>query len=288
MKWPDQLVEDIARRKAVLYIGAGVSASATGDNGKRPPGWVDFLKAANRKLNGRVPSKTVNSLISDGDLLTACELLKSSLDEQWPTILQEQFQAPRFEAGANHQSLHELDLPFVLTSNFDTVYDRYAITESGGTTVVKNYWDTDVPLVLRRNYHSVLKVHGSIEEPSRMVFSRGDYARLRVNNRSFFELVGALFMTHTFFFVGCSLSDPDLRLFLENYHYSHPQSPPHYMTSPTGEIHGHIDSSIRNNMNLKLLRYSRDDSHLELKEGLQALVSDVGVVRRRLAESETW
>lgn len=288
MKWPAELVEDIARRRAVLYIGAGVSASAQADDGTRPPDWVEFLTTANSRLNRRVPSSTIRELIKEKDLLTACELLKAALDESWPEVLKEKFLTPGYKPGPLHRALHDLDLPVVLTPNFDTVYDRFAATETQGATVVKNYWDADVPLVLRRKYRAVLKVHGTIDEPSKMIFARGDYARLRANNRQFFELVGALFLTHTFLFVGTSLNDPDLRLFLEQYHHSHPNSPPHYMTTPKGEINQHIDDSIRRNMNLKLIRYSPDDGHAELVQLLNDLVLDVSEARRKMADAEAW
>lgn len=286
--WPDELVEDIARRRAVLYVGAGVSASAQADNGKRPPDWPTFLQLATRRLGRRVPADTVKKLIADQDLLTACELLKNALDESWPEVLKEQFLAPGYKPGVLHKALHDLDLPLVLTPNFDTVYDRFAQAETNGATVVKNYWDTDIPLVMRRKYRAVLKVHGTIDEPSKMVFARGDYARLRVEHRQFFELMGALFLTHTFVFVGTSLNDPDLRLFLESYHYSHPHSPPHYMTSPRGEVHTHTDDSIRKNMNLKLIRYSPDNGHVELPAIMNDLVFLVNQKRSKMAATESW
>jgi hypothetical protein len=288
MTWPTELVDDIARRRAVLYIGAGVSSSAQSEGGQRPPDWKGFLSTANKRLSRRVPSETIKNLIADNDLLTACELLKMALDESWPEVLKEQFSTPRYKPGPLHKALHDLDLPIVLTPNFDTIYDRFALSETHGDTVVKNYWDEDIPLVLRRKYRAILKVHGTVDEPSKMVFSRGDYARLRAENRPFFELVGALFLTHTFLFVGTSLSDPDLRLFLEEYHYSHPSSPPHYMTSPQGEVSLHVDESIRRNMNLKLVRYSPRDAHVELVELINRLVSEVAGRRQTLAATESW
>lgn len=282
MRWPKELVNDTARRRTVLYVGAGVSASAAGADGKRPPDWPTFLKTANKQLGRKVPSDTVRQLLAANDLLTACELLKGALDESWPELLKAQFSTPKYRAGDLHAALHDLDLPLVLTPNFDTVFDRYAQDLTAGTTVVKNYWDNDIPLVLRRNYRAILKVHGTIDEPSKMVFSRGDYADLRVDHRSFFDTIGALFLTHTFLFVGTSLNDPDLRLFLENYHRNHPNSPPHYMTSPKGEISTHIDDSIRRNMNLKLLRYSPDNGHQELVEAIRELVELAGNERVQL------
>lgn len=286
MKWPDELVDDTARRRTVLYIGAGVSASAASADGKRPPDWPTFLRNGSRRLKRRAPITTVRKLIDENDLLTACELLKSALDESWPELLKAEFSTPGYRPGDLHRAIHDLDLPLVLTPNFDTVFDRFAQELTSGTTVVKNYWDVDLPLVLRRNYRAILKIHGTIDEPSKMVFSRGDYADLRVNHRHFFDTIGALFLTNTFFFIGTSLNDPDLRLFLENYHRSHPQSPPHYMTSPNGEISHHVDESIRRNMNLKLIRYDPANGHQELLQGIRELGQLVTAKRTEMASKE--
>ncbi|MFJ5961863.1 SIR2 family protein [Pseudarthrobacter oxydans] len=288
MKWPPELVNDLARRRAVLYLGAGVSASATSDEGVRPPDWITFLKRGNTSLARRVPSRTITELIDQNDLLSACELLKNALDESWPALLKTSFLTPGYKPAELHKSLHALDTAVVLTPNFDTIFDRFAQNETNGATVVKNYYDDDVPLVLRRPYRAVLKVHGTIDEPSQMVFTRGDYARARNRYQSFFQLIEALFLTHTFLFVGTSINDPDLRLFLENLHHAHPNSPPHYMTSPNGEISSHLDSAIRNNMNLKLLRYSPNNGHSALLQGIQNLVVSVEAARLEMGPSQNW
>lgn len=288
MIWPPELINDLARRRTVLYLGAGVSASAKSDAGIRPPDWISFLHRGTSKLRRRVPSSTIKELISQNDLLTACELLKSALDESWPALLNENFLNPGFIPSDLHRSLHALDTSIVLTPNFDTIYDRFAQSETQGATVIKNYYDKDVPLILRRPYRAVLKVHGTIDEPSNMVFSRGDYARARSNNQNFFNLVEALFLTHTFLFVGTSINDPDLRLFLENLHQAHPTAPPHYMTSPNGEISPHMDSAVRNNMNLKLLRYDPANNHQNLTSGIQQLVTLVEGERNILGPAQNW
>lgn len=288
MNWPPELINDLARRRTVLYLGAGVSASAKSAAGVRPPDWITFLKQGTLKLNRRVPSTTINALIAQNDLLSACELLKGALDESWPALLNESFLQPGYVPGELHRALHDLDLSVVLTPNFDTIYDRFAQSETKGETVVKNYYDDDIPLVLRRPYRTVLKVHGSIETPSKMVFSRGDYARARSAHQSFFDLIEALFLTHTFLFVGTSTNDPDLRLFLENLHQAHPTAPPHYMTSPIGEISPHMDATIRNNMNIKLLRYDPVDNHTQLEESIRILATRVDAERDVIGPAQTW
>ena len=41
--WPEEMIDDIARRKSVIYLGAGISASSRNSKGGNPPTWEGFL-----------------------------------------------------------------------------------------------------------------------------------------------------------------------------------------------------------------------------------------------------
>lgn len=45
----DNLVEAIARRKSVLFLGSGISANSCNDDGKHPLTWEGFLRDILRK-----------------------------------------------------------------------------------------------------------------------------------------------------------------------------------------------------------------------------------------------
>ena len=56
INWPNQLVEDLARRRAVLFLGAGVSRNSLSANRlKRPPEWSEFLRTALRSCDDLTP-----------------------------------------------------------------------------------------------------------------------------------------------------------------------------------------------------------------------------------------
>jgi hypothetical protein len=286
INWPDSLIADLARRKCVLFLGAGVSMNSVTENGERPPGWREFLSYCLTFVPP--PNDHIQKLIESDDLLTACELLKEKLADEWNQRLADRFVTPKYPSSHLHREIFKLDSRIVLTQNFDKIYDVYAQAETSGSTMIKLYYDADTPMVLRGNYRAVIKVHGTIDEPSKMIFTREDYVRLRYQYRAFQSLIDALFLTHTFLFIGCSLVDPDLRLFLEQHAYAHPSAPPHYMTAPSGEVHGDLDSSIKRNMNLRLLRYEPTDGHRELTESVEALVEAVEQSREAVAVSQDW
>jgi hypothetical protein len=72
--WPADLIEDLAARRCVLFLGAGVSKNSKNANGERPKDWVEYLKS----LASRIPDATkraeIDGCIAEWDLLTACEL----------------------------------------------------------------------------------------------------------------------------------------------------------------------------------------------------------------------
>lgn len=52
--WPERLVEDIARRRCVLFLGSGVSANSVNKEGERPKTWTEVLKNGVLKLPNRL------------------------------------------------------------------------------------------------------------------------------------------------------------------------------------------------------------------------------------------
>jgi hypothetical protein len=238
----------------------------------------------------RAPGDTsvVRQLIAEGDLLTACGLLKESLRDDWHSLLTEAFVSPKFIPSSTHSAVFQLDARLVATPNFDKIYDVYAQQESGQTVRISHHYDPDTPEIMRGDYRGILKVHGTIDQPSTTIFTRRDYSQLRYKHAAFQSLIDALLLTHTFFFIGTSLRDPDLTLFLENHASAHPSAPVHYMTSPEGEIDPTRDYAIRDDMNLKLLRYSPADGHRELSDSLRDLVEVVNGERDAIALRQGW
>lgn len=289
INWPQSLVGDIARRRAVIFIGAGVSknSESTTNPGIRPPDWTEFLTDCVAHIHG--PDVThIELLIAENDLLTACELLKGKLQDEWPQILASRFSAPQYAPAEIHRAIFNLDSRIVITQNFDKIYDVYAQSQTSGSTRILHYYDDDTSELMRGDYRGVLKVHGTIDHPSKTIFTRADYANARYHYRAFQSLVDALFLTHTFLFLGCSLADPDLRLFLENHAIAHPAAPVHYMTSPNGELHTDLDQIIRANHNIKVVRYEPTGGHVELTSSLLDLVDQVVEERESIAARQAW
>ena len=81
---------------------------------------------------------------------------------------------------------------------------------------------------LRSTTRVILKAHGCVSDPSKIVLSRGQYFEARRRYGYFYEILDAVFLTSTLLFVGCGLTDPDIQLVLENANISAPSTHPHY------------------------------------------------------------
>lgn len=285
INWPDLIVDDIARRRAVLFLGAGVSRNSVGAGGKRPVLWQEFLEVGLKRCAS--PHKHIAKLIKAGDYLTACEIIKKKLEEDFRSLLSDCFATPQFQPADIHKYIFDLDVNIVATPNFDKIYDTYAQSQSKNTVQIKNYYDVDLAVAVRGDTQVILKVHGTIDQPAKMIFTRQEYLAARYQHGSFYTILDALAITHTFIFLGCGLSDPDIRLVLENHAHMHPHSRPHYMVMPRG-MHLDIQESVKANLNLKIISYDPSNGHKDLTDSLGELVSQVETRRQQFAATMNW
>lgn len=286
IKWPNQLVSDIARRRAVILIGSGVSKHSE-KAGKRPPTWREFLTKAIEDCPGGAP-KHISEALERGDYLHACEWLKLRFDEEWVGYLRETFQAPGYPPSALHEHILALDSRVVFTLNFDDIYERAAHALKAGSHIIKSYHDLDVSEFLRGPGRYIVRVHGSLDSPQNLIFTQADYARARVKNSTFYEAFDAALMTHSFIFIGAGYADPDVNLLLENQMFSFPTSQPHYFVTSV-QSNNDLKSSLRKNRNLKVIEYDKkDENHSGLVDEIHELVDQVEDARLELVTTNNW
>lgn len=289
INWPEDLVADIARRRSVLFLGAGLSKNSTNDHGERPMDWDQFI----RYLAARVPAgderDVIETCIKDGDLLTACEIARKALrPDVFKGELLSEFAAKRFNPSSVHDDIIALDSRIVITTNFDKIYDSQANMKLRGDVLVKNYYDTDLADILRRPQRCILKVHGTIDSPDRAIFTRSEYAKARTEFGHFYRLLEALFLTHTFIFIGASMRDPDFRLLLEDLTYRYSGSRPHFVIKAKGAEHPRVLEVMEGSMNLRSVEYDPSNYHKELAESLSELKDLVDDRRESLTKNTDW
>lgn len=287
--WPEDLVRDIAARRSVLFLGAGVSRNAQNEHGVHPKEWSQFLDHLASRITDLVQAAEVRQCIKDADLLTACELARKYLSPStFKTEMLQEFSGNAYKHAKIHDDLSLVDSRFVLTTNFDKLYENRANQLQNNTVIVKSYYDRDVADVFRRQDRVVVKVHGTIDASDRTIFTRSQYALARRDHDHFYELLRALFVTHTFVFLGASMRDPDIQLLLEDHAYRFEGARPHYMAMPEDATRPGILRVLAETMNLKPLVYNPVNNHQELADSVAELVHKVEVARETLATTVGW
>lgn len=288
MKWPNQLINCVARNRSVLFLGAGLSKNSVGNGGNHPKDWKGFLEHGVERIDNVSIKRIIKKEIGRDNYLLACELLKKELGRNdFIDLLKDEFERPHFQEADIHKDIFKLNQQIVITPNFDKIYDSYANHVSNGSIHVKKYDEPDIADGLRRHDMLILKMHGSIDAPDGVIITQKDYAEARIKNVKFYKVMEALLMTHTFIFIGAGINDPDVRLLLENYSTMFHTAIPHYFVTTKESIKNkaEIYSEI---FNLKFLLYNSKDNHKELSDSIHELVSLVEAEREKIASSQNW
>lgn len=286
IKWPQNLIEDIARRKCVLVLGAGVSKNSSNVAGLRPKDWKEFLENSSEHLSSKTE---INRQIKSGDYLTACELIKKELGrDDFNTLVKSEFLTPKFIPAEIHEHIYNLDSRIIITPNFDKIYDTYASTTSQGSVIIKKFNDEDIADCIRRPEPLIIKIHGTVDSTDHLIFTRKDYSEARTKHSNFYKVIEALSLTHTFIFIGCGTNDPDIRLILEDYTFRYPLNKKHYIIMPKKALDVKVKEIIKDTMSLNILEYDSSNYHQILTTSIQELVSLVEDKRGELASTQSW
>ncbi len=286
INWPEDLISDIARRKCVLVLGAGVSKNSDNSIGERPKDWKEFLMSASE---GIYTKSEIRKQINSGDFLTACELIKKQLGrDRFNSLIKTEFLTPQFRPANIHEYIYNLDSRITITPNFDKIYDTYATTASQGSIIIKRHTDNDIADCIRRPEHLIIKIHGSVEAPDDLIFTRKDYSTARTKYRNFYNVIEALSITHTFFFIGCGTNDPDIRLILEDYSFKFIQNKKHFIVIPSNTVHKKVLDIISETMSLEPLLYDSKNNHIQLTNSIKELVDLVEIKRNELSGTMRW
>lgn len=286
INWPERLVNQLARRRAVLFLGSGTSAGSVSASGKHPPTWLNFLQEGVKRSPHS--ERIAKRLLKKGKLLEACDLLKESLGAIWDELLEETFINPGFEPSPVHRPILDLDQRVTLTQNFDTIYETFASSELNGTIEIKSYHDTDIARFASFEGRTIVKAHGTVSCRAEMIFTQHDYFKARAKFPYFYNILDALAITSTFVFIGCGMDDPDVQLMLSNHRFRHPHGKPHYFVIRKGDMEDQLKNHYARVYNLQFLEYTRSEDHAHLVVDLRSLVTEVDNRRDKLLANQDW
>ncbi len=260
---PD-LLDDLAREKVVLFLGAGVSASALTTKGRRIAGWSEFLGSMCQLIPEPTKSQ-VNALIEKNDFLLACELLQSALADSWQQHILAEF-GQKAEPSPLHRSIVDLQQRLIVTTNFDKLLEVAWEADNRSThypTVISSINDAVFRTLKDHSSKFIIKIHGAIDDLQNLVFSRSEYIRLAFGNVSYSSFLETLLLNYTFLFIGFSMDDPAIISLMEMYALKYKLARPHYII--TGEAaESNIIDIFKRLRKLNFVTYDKAENHKHL------------------------
>jgi hypothetical protein len=259
--WPPALVKELADRRVVVVIGSGLSATAAAESNPElhPPTWRDLLTklAAGASLTPEVQAD-VDSLIESRKYPEAAQEIMDKADPPSLALaLRSILMDPRFKASAAHRDLLAIDSPITVNLNYDRIYENQCLLYDASSYVVTHYYNEDFVRNIRSPLRIILKLHGSVDDPQKIVFSRSSYTKAQQEYPNIFAVLRALLITRTVFFLGCGFNgDPDVELLLTESALKQPGAYPHYALVPTRQEHAAFSRAVSEGMNLKFIEYS--------------------------------
>jgi hypothetical protein len=245
-------------------MGAGVSRSSQTEAGASLPDWVTLLQEFRPKVSSSVRS-VFDRKLDQQRLLDAAQLIVDDITPaDFDAELRKILQIPGLHQSAMHEALVEIDQPVVITTNYDKIYESYwnslhASASPPAAYAVCRYYEDDAVNHLRSDRRLIMKIHGCVDHPDKIVMSRSQYFSAKRDYSNYYQVVNALLLTHSVLFLGYGFNgDPDIELVLENAAIVAPRAYPHFALVPSGRHDSEI-RAVRKTFNIEMLEYSAAD-----------------------------
>lgn len=261
--WPSNLVEELAYRRCIIFFGAGVSATAVKvgdvDVKAHPPTWGEFINRAfeNAKYAKGVEKKYIKDKIKNGDYLAALQGIKDTSDiGEYNTLLRKTFASGNYVASDVHKAIKDIDCKITITTNFDKIYDNLCVGDGYCVHTYQNF--KDITNNIKSPQNVIIKAHGTIDAINDIVFTARDYYESQEKYPDFYDVLFALFLTHTVLFLGYSLNDPDINLVLQYLHRTASDAAPHYMLMRSGVVVPQQKRFWKDTYNVQIIEYGNE------------------------------
>jgi hypothetical protein len=267
--WPNSLVEEVASKRAILFLGAGISSSSVNAANARPPSWKLLLETACVKFVKAADLAYVHELIAKELYLDAAEVVFDGVAQADRRLFfQEALAAPRFLPSELHAAIQAINAKIVVTTNYDQLYEvQCDALVAGRGYSVRKYNDKNILNDIRSKDNLIIKAHGCMNNTEDLILTRSDYFKIKKNHTQFYNVLDSLLTINTVIFLGCSMTDPDIQLVLENTNIAATSDHTHYALMPRGR-HPALLRAMSNSYNIKALEYDPANGHAELLDSL--------------------
>lgn len=199
-KFPKPFLEDLVNNRCIPIIGAGFSKNAKIPTGKKMLDW----NGLGRAISDLIPDFEFNNSL---DALSAYshEYSRTNLIEKTSELLLVESIKP----GETHKAFCSLPFELVVTTNFEFLLEQgYSLVNKFCRPIIE---EEQLSISSKNQGVSLLKLHGDINHPKRLVITEEDYDRFLSNFPMLATFLSNLLITKTPLFIGYSLDDTDFR-----------------------------------------------------------------------------
>lgn len=203
----------LENEKLVIFVGAGISKNSG------VPTWGHLVREYAKKLNY---TQCLSCHFKTSYCKDTCqhkyhfstdEYIKipqyfysqdmSNKHQEYYQVLKNQFHHD-FQPNILNNLIISLQPEHIITTNYDHLLDNY------NYEVIKS----DRDLLKASSSHYLIKMHGDIDDLENIVFKEDDFLRFSHTHTLIELYIKSLLIDHTFLFVGYSLNDYNLKMFL--------------------------------------------------------------------------
>jgi hypothetical protein len=198
--FPKPLLDDLVAGRWLPVIGAGMSRNAVVPSGKHVPLWDDLGRELAQELQDYPYSGTLDAVSA-----YAHEYGRPRLVERVAEALLTNEARP----GGAHRAFCSILFDIVCTTNVDFLLERqYETTPRYCRPVID---EDHLAVNDRSNTTLLLKLHGDLHHPTRLVLTEEDYDSFLDRFPLLATYLANLLITRTAVLIGYSLDDPDFR-----------------------------------------------------------------------------
>lgn len=205
-KFPKHLLNEINNGKCIPIIGAGFSKNAVLGSGSIPL-WNELGELFAAELDLDYDGNPI-------DIISYYEhkYKRSVLVEKLWEILHINEAKP----GKAHISFAKLYFKIIITTNFDNLLEKSFDILKKPYQVITS--ENQLALNYSDDVTRIIKIHGDLNNPNRLVITENDYDLFFENNRLMTTYITSLLINRTPLFIGYSMNDPDLRQLIKMIH----------------------------------------------------------------------
>jgi hypothetical protein len=218
---PDNLLQQIASNKCVLFVGSGISKKCITTGRKSLPNWFEFLDGFIDWSNGKKSFDQnylteLKKLLNESKHLIVAESLMQRVEEnEFANYLNEVFNAKNIVPSRVHKLISLLPFRGILTTNYDNLIE---LSISDFRREIPNvYLNEDV--LKKKNIFDdeffIFKMHGDIKIPESIVLSYSSYNQVMFNSKTYQEILEKIFSEYTVLFIGYGNGDKNIEYLLD-------------------------------------------------------------------------